>query len=538
MVMNADNLSITSLHFHVNNKPPEWVDHLLGGKSVFWKMYEEGEKRKILNTLEEGRKTIISHPSSPPAIAMTPSCSFELLGFVRVGSAEPFLLSDKHQQPSMGNAKLHLGGSGNNTSWPCYYRATYDNWRVTEYVGTDPFYWPIFFYCPAPTAQVCEEEVILNMEKNEEMDFSIQLNVIAKKKEEKKKKEQVEWNINMSMIMNPRVWDPPEATLTVADLAICSSMPYHSSQQSKQESVHAILMEWVRYYTTLDIHTVLYDATGRQVDEMQDSAYYQKQSLSPPTVKKMLERFDYHRYSILSLLYPQLKNMTYDNIEGINPVIMKLDDDHTYTLTHCRFDVEARLGIQNILVADFDEFLYCPQVGSQSRLQAEYLRASLLYEGKRYGFDQILLWQFVLGSRVPQDDIAECVAREAKAEKLFPSIYNCFASYSAYPANVQLHKSVHLTKTCPFNTDHHACASGTMSNVEDYDCLCDTKEVYQCVLFHLSLRPNDYKHSRPHSKYVNQTAAGKGRIRLNRTELSRVVRHEMVFRPRTFVRIF
>lgn len=527
--MNQDTMSISSLHFRTNNKAPMWVDHLLGAKSVFWQMDEMSRERKILNTLDEGRESILSHAASPPAVSMTPSCSLELLGFVRVDAAEPFLLQDKHRHPSLGTGKLLLGS--NNSSWSCYYRATYDNWRMTEYVGKDPFYWPVFFYCPASSALACHRDVIDKMDRKRELNLSLYLNVTTRmgKKED--------WSVNLTMIMNPRIWDPPEAMQTVPDLAVCSSMPYRSNQPAKQESIHAILLEWIRYHTALDIRTVLYDATGSQFDAMQRSAYYQKQAIPPATLRRIWERFEYHDYSILSLLYPQLRNMTYDNLDGLNSVIMKLDDDHTYTLTHCRFDVEARHGIQNILVADFDEFLYFPHAGSHGRLQAHYLRESLLHEAKRRSFDQILLWQFLLGSRLPQDDVAECVAREAKGESQAPSIYNCFAFFSAYASSVQLYKSIHLTKACPFNTDHHACTTTTMSRMEDYDCLCDTKAVFQCVLVHLSLRPNDYKGRQP-LRSANSSESGPDRTKFNRTELSRVVRYEMVARPRTTLKIF
>ena len=43
--------------------------------------------------------------------------------------------------------------------------------------------------------------------------------------------------------------------------------------------------------------------------------------------------------------------------------------DKDYTYTHCRFEANSLLGITNVLVADFDEFLFCPRgkalLGSQ-----------------------------------------------------------------------------------------------------------------------------------------------------------------------------
>ena len=49
--------------------------------------------------------------------------------------------------------------------------------------------------------------------------------------------------------------------------------------------------------------------------------------------------------------------------------------DKTLTLTQCRFEARALFGIDRVLVADFDEFLYCPVVGPTASEQAKCVRA-------------------------------------------------------------------------------------------------------------------------------------------------------------------
>lgn len=45
--------------------------------------------------------------------------------------------------------------NGKDSSWTCYYRALYENWR-SETPLSRPNYWSIFFYCPSPNLQACK----------------------------------------------------------------------------------------------------------------------------------------------------------------------------------------------------------------------------------------------------------------------------------------------------------------------------------------------------------------------------------------------
>ena len=45
--------------------------------------------------------------------------------------------------------------------------------------------------------------------------------------------------------------------------------------------------------------------------------------------------------------------------------------DKTQTFTHCRFEAKAVYGIDNVLVTDFDEFLFCPWAKPTAQAQGE-----------------------------------------------------------------------------------------------------------------------------------------------------------------------
>lgn len=71
--------------------------------------------------------------------------------------------------------------------------------------------------------------------------------------------------------------------------------------------------------------------------------------------------------------------------------------------------------------------------------------------------------------------------------------------------HTHLHKSIHLTKSCPFNTDHHACTNTFGLKAADYDCACETKTITTCILVHLSLRKYDERPSDEYDEMIQQS---------------------------------
>ena len=139
-------------------------------------------------------------------------------------------------------------------------------------------------------------------------------------------------------------------------LTACLAITYETSQERKREVNGALIFEWVRYYATLGFKVMVYDKNGAN----RNSIYFDKYGLSQNQHgRDWLWGVDYHPYTVLGLLISDNANLKYDNTNVKHDVFF-LDDDKTATLTHCRFEARTLYGSDNVLVADFDEFLYCP----------------------------------------------------------------------------------------------------------------------------------------------------------------------------------
>lgn len=489
--MDAKKLSISSLRFNQMAVLPDWVEPLLGAKSAFWKMKKEEDKRS-LNTLQDGREAVIN-AAKLNVTAFSPLCSFEFLGFARVNSAAPFLLKFKHQQPSVGHGELSVGS----LHWKCYYRATYDNWRLSEQLHKEAHFWPVFVYCPAPWTPNQDDTECSKlkdlMDNQDVMPATLQVNVQKEK-----------WKIPFSMVHN--AFDPQ--THPMSEIVVCSSMPYVSSIPSKRDAVGAIFFEYLRYHSNLGLQVVVYDTTGKQRKYMFDAPYSKRQRMSVTTLLNMRNRVVYYDHSILGLLDPSILEVTFDNDESDTPAIGRLDDDHTYTLTHCRFDVAARWGVRNVLVTDFDEFIYCPSAPPTAKMQAQFLHR-YIKAANAVHLDQLLLFQEVIYNRTVEG-AAQCIRNQialtaSDDPNVDPSIFHCFAAHNKRHAAVQ-HKSLYLTATCPFNTDHHACSMVRGMTLADYDCLCHTTMASQCSVIHLGMhKPEQVSHGAKEDEEVRSS---------------------------------
>lgn len=70
----------------------------------------------------------------------------------------------------------------------------------------------------------------------------------------------------------------------------------------------------------------------------------------------------YYDFTIMQLLRLYPSNIVYNNKDGIiDRAIIRSDFDKRLTLTQCRYSAKQLYGIEEVLVVDFDEFLYCPR---------------------------------------------------------------------------------------------------------------------------------------------------------------------------------
>lgn len=137
------------------------------------------------------------------------------------------------------------------------------------------------------------------------------------------------------------------------------------------------------------------------------------------------------------------------------------------TLTHCRFEAKAVHGIQQVIVADFDEFLYCPAGGPTAEGQKNSIQKMLVLHQSR-GAEQIWIHQRVLANKT--SSTRNCMIKKLSnnSEKK-QSMFNCFAPYE-WSSGGHSDKSIHLGHLCPLTGYHGACSASNMPRA--YDCLC------------------------------------------------------------------
>ena len=528
MFLNSSSLSITSALVNHNRKYSAWVDYLLGSKSVFWRAKTRTAERTNLNEeedislgdLKQGHHLMReSLASRMPHSAFFASCSIEFLGFGWLESnTKPFSIEVKHEFPSVGRGQVTFIGS-ETISWPCFYRATYDNWRNADTKKTQPNFWPIFLYCfpPQVNSQATCNSLRSRAQKGEFIVAQIELVLRLARWKARVRIPPARWmsrfeNVGEEMLREQKhtikklkhatgtyaesisVVDEllPVAVDTSNDLAVCTCLPYLTSDADKVDSVNAILYEWVRYYTKMGIKVFLYDRDGIHASNLFGSAYARESYLDPGTTDAAyINRYmEYYNYSILGILDQASRGRQYDNTLNVNADLIRFDNDHTLTLTHCRFEAKARYGIENVIAIDFDEFLHCRLGGTSSKQQSTYIRRYLA-RLRRQGYDQATFPQNTQANKT-EGLIKDCVADRAASSLLNSSIFDCIAPYS-FAVDTFAPKSVHLTHVCPLTTDHHASPLSPRL-LRIYDCLgvSFNSDAEECSMMHFTLRPSDY----------------------------------------------
>lgn len=105
-----------------------------------------------------------------------------------------------------------------------------------------------------------------------------------------------------------------------------------------------------------------------------------------------------------------------------------IGSDKVNTLTHCRFEAKAIFGIENMIVADFDEFLYCPIVPPTASAQSRYIH-TVIQDNINSKYEQLTFPQYVVANKT--SSTRDCLIDHVKTGK---SIFTCFASFQ-YPGN-------------------------------------------------------------------------------------------------------
>lgn len=462
----------------VNASRSDWVNTFFGTKAFFTGKHP---RKNVTSPIDD-----FPNRFKIPGHAKNPECSFELLGYMKFGDIKPFTPVLYRDDLIMGEGSMRIMQS--DVPWTCLFRAAYDTWRV------DPqFAIPMAFFCPVPAG--------INCSNLREMRNDNATNVVGHISIEV---QNTTWTAGFSSAIHP--YEHHLATTDAQEKkkmgkqalnhyrpTTCLVIPYESVEKNKKTVNGAMVYEWIRYYARMGFTVFVYDKNGANRDAIYHSEYA---SFRNKLGAQWFSSVFYHPYTVFGLLSNnKSSHSTYDNsYYPANPQsLLYSDDDKTATLTYCRFEANSLLGNDNVIVADFDEFLYCPGATSTLSGQRAYIQ-NMLHSYRQQNFGSLVMRQlwvpyktFGGNFRTP----AECLNHHI--ERKMP-IFDCYASYRDHIGDFFLGKSTHLGHTCLLTNFHYSCNTG--------DCSCSsiavsTTMVYgepddQCYFIHLSTNTKDF----------------------------------------------
>jgi hypothetical protein len=459
-------LSITSFVFNPINQStvPSWLDQVLGSSAVFFGVDQVAVENGLPadeTAIKQAHK-VISSKLTLPESAYNPVCSIELLGYIHIETQWPIAGKSRFQNPMFGHARL-IVADRNLTQMECYYRVMFENSRIETFYSA-PIYWATVFYCPILDQKLCQH---FDRQRENRMVVSFHMSKT--------------WSASFTAVTYPRA--PREKSNS--DMGICLSIPYTSTDTRKQKPNAAILQEWVKYYLKLGFKVMVYDREGKHSQHIQVIRKFDH--------KLMDNNLFYYNHTIRQLLDPQGQAYLYDNNEEqghyqnvvsslhLNDKMVRAEIqriDKMLTSTHCRFEMKALLGIEDVIVADFDEFLYCPSVSATAMDQASAVRQAI-GTMRQHNVTQIEISQrMVMNKTISTRD---CMIDHLNRGL---SVLLCYAPYK-YIATLHSIKSFHLGHHCPLTGYHQACSS---DNGRAFDCLCKSELITDCEFIHLSTK--------------------------------------------------
>lgn len=408
-----------------------------------------------------------------------PACSIEILGNLRLDVQNPILRGNKERAPMLGRGMLTHGQHGQHR-WKCFWRVVFGHFENIE-LDLGPTFSSVVFYCPAPFASFQKYacgNLTNSYGESPVNNYELSMYIV-----EPHTRRKVEWvNKFTAWTRFEDIFSPPPAYLLSNSnrnnprLAMCLSIPYTSSDPEKTIGNGALLVEFIRYYSTLGFKVFVYDRDGMNKAHLENSAYMQARNITLDYV--------YHDYTIRGLLDGGTAGMRYDNEEEKSkPVLREIQDwDKTLTNTHCRFEVKAVHNIEHVMVADFDEFLYCEEAQPSFVSQGRNLHAMIKhYEMLKFG--QVSFPQRWIITRTVNP--RQCMIDHAKTGQ---SVFDCFGPIR-YVAGGFNSKSLYLGHKCVATDFHYSCSNGPYN----HNCMCqfDTQHS-RCNVIHLSSQMDRY----------------------------------------------
>jgi len=602
LVIQPSSVSITSITYNPSPQQSEWVRRIFGEEAIFHNRSMPSKSPLSLSPEEKlERLHLFRKHFRLPLHAMNPSCSFEMLGYVVADVGEPITFASHHIHPAIGEATLHFGEL-RNESWICYYRAMYDNnfmkLKMKPYHHWPVFLFcpaPVFEYSCRKMLEIYKQhytgkwktmgihdllgikpssirfgfanydvtpphtnmdtyseqrqdphELVTDTNENAHFDTilmpaTLEINIEAAR-----------WEVDLTLDL----FNTQRKPKNTEEMAVCTTIPYLSSSDEKVEVNSVMIFEFIRHYSNLGFKVMIYDRLGRNYEHIFNHPYSQRfrrdhhsrnmdsndkakygNGNSPHSSEKGLN-FRYYNYTMLQKLGGYRYDIRYENTLGLSAAVLYTDMDKQLTYTHCRFAVKNLYGIENVMIADFDEFLYCPRARGSATAQRNFIQ-NYFHHMKAKGIEQLHLKQRVLVSKT--SNMQQCMLRQINAtkrgdqrqfiaspylrqskteEKIITapaslsqtvltnpnydeaSIFHCLAPYNN-AVRTYFDKSILFGHHCPFTSYHYS------SYKRQYDCfalsyISGTKKkrnysVGGCGVVHITTRNSTYNRTHSHN---------------------------------------
>lgn len=550
--INTTALTVSSITYNPSSKYSDWVPRLFGEHAIFHNRTFAKKAGASLSPEEKSDRSRIfrDHFQLPPE-AILPSCSFEMMGYAMVDFDHPISHYYMNTAPSIGVGTLSfLNGNDKKHDqqptdvWKCYYRAMYE-YSAKKLLLLPVVHWPVFIYCPAPR----HDQSCLNIHewyKRTMIERVMEANVSSSSTENLMQRLQFtdplfnnfqlyqqliqatigsmtlparldihlmhgKWTTNMDLDLMNIVRKPKSR-----ERAICAVIPYTATDPGRRDINDGMTFDFIRYYNRLGFKVVIYDRDGINYDNIMHGPYSQLQGDDP-------KRFDllYYNFTVLQRLIPGIAKFEADNVDSIklSKVVVRGDIDKRLTYTYCRTHLRQTYGIEDVLVVDFDEFLFCPRASATADGQRQYLDEYFQHM-RDQGIEQLFVKQRVLVPATPSNNMTDCLLSQVsqaatmhaaltqssltstkrKTAESVPSIFNCLAPFH-YGVKMFFDKAVHFGHACPYTSFHFSAYLRFVDcYVNSFQSSSRVKRHYHlggCSLIHITSRPNHYNRSHP-----------------------------------------
>ncbi len=351
-------------------------------------------------------------------------CVVEVLGTVRKNVESPH------------NATMHLISDGTVPVPPieCRYVTVAVGWERFHEVGNP--HRPGFFFCPVVTTTFGASKDACRSLHDDSVNISISIESGKARR-----------NLNSWMKTNAPKSRP--ILSKTPSLGVCTNAVREGHESGN------LLRTFASYYSALGFdRIVIHDTKGMHVNLFNNS------------IPKNVTYINFTAWDVLGL------SIKHSNEKGNNKMIKQGDQNKALTFTYCRFEMSH--FIDDILIVDFDEFLFCPEFKREFATQANEIR-NIVKISKRNKQHSLLFQRAAL----PYSASRNCTLDR-------PGMYfGCYDQvlHQCPMTQARNSKAMHHGLVCPGTDNHASCNSHIWKN---RGCDCNTGHQNKCKLLHLN----------------------------------------------------